>query len=91
LHATPFVPSVDSKAMEKYPGRSGKLLDVESLPIGLSPTDELGAETVCMEHLELLLESPSTSLLLFNNRTSALSKSILKTIFTFYHSLQPVR
>ena len=90
LNTAIFVPKAYSKAQEDYPGHHG-VSPVASLPIGLSETNTQGADEACLRHLKTLLESPTNSKYLSTIRTPEITKQIINTVYSFYHSSGAVR
>lgn len=85
LLASAFIPNFQAWAQQKYQGRSGQFLCVESLPIGLFPLEVSTIKHACLTHLDCTLEDPLLPDLLSGYR-SRLSKQVLKAVCSLYQS-----
>jgi len=73
-----------------YHSQDGHPLGVESLPVGLTEANMVLMEQACLEELEHKLANQTFVSGISCWRTSAVSKSILETVFRYYHTMPVV-
>jgi hypothetical protein len=73
-----------------YHSQDGHPLGVESLPVGLTEANMVLLEQVCLEELELKLANKDFVNGICCFRTSEISRSILETVFQYYHTMPMV-
>ena len=90
LRASPFVTVPNSMMQKTYHSQDGHPLGVESLPVGLTEANMVLMEQACLEELEHKLANQTFISGIVCWRTSAVSKSILETVFRYYHTMPVV-
>ena len=87
LRASPFITVSNGIVQKTYHSSDGHPLGVESLPIGLTDANMALMEQTCLEELDQKLATQDFVGGVCCYRTADISRSILETVFNYYHSM----
>jgi hypothetical protein len=87
IRASPFITAPNGMMQKTYHSQDGHPLGVESLPVGLTEANMILLEQTCLEELDHKIANREFVTGITCYRTSDISRSILETVFRYYHMM----